>query len=459
MQAILVTRRERASTDATELRGLAETAGYDVIGTASQRRAEDSTYHVGRGKAEELAERVADTGVDALLFDDRVTPQQAYHLEELCPPGTRVLGRYRLVLEIFADRATDRAAQLQVELAELRYERKRVRAALQLEEDAANERRTLGEFEASEQGEIKHIDERIEALEASLESTRAVIEQRRERRSEEGFDHVAVAGYTNAGKSTLLRRLADEEELCEMAEKAADEVVGNGADESPSDVDGETAPDSTSGHADVAERVTVEDRLFETLETTTRRATIRGRRVLLTDTVGVVSDLPHWLVRSFRSTLRAVETADVVLLVLDASASAERFEVRLETAVETLADRADAPILPVLNKVDAVGKRSLAARERRVREQLDGSDPVAISAIEGHGCEILRRRLASLLPSERVEVTLPNCSEAMTLVSQAYDELSVADVEYEGDSVTIVASGHPASVERLRASSQELLEH
>ena len=437
MQAIAVRRRRDEPIDATELRSLAETAGYEVVETVGQRRAEDSTYHVGSGKAEELAELVDATGADAILIDDRVTPQQAYHLEELCSPETRVLGRYRLVLEIFADRATDRAAQLQVELAELRYERKRVRAALKLEEDAANERRTLGEFEASEQGEIKHIDERIEGLESELESTQAVVEQRRERRSEQGFDHVAVAGYTNAGKSTLLRRLADDEDSTNAA----------GAIE-----------DAGLEHADLAERVTVEDRLFETLETTTRRASIAGRRVLLTDTVGVVSDLPHWLVRSFRSTLRAVETADAVLLVLDASAPEDRFETRLTTAIETLTERTDAPVLPVLNKVDATNAETIASRRERVLERLSDAEPIAISALAGSGIETLERRLDDALPAEQVELTLPNAPATMGLVSQAYDELSVGEVSYEGETVALRASGHPAAVARLRGQAEELPE-
>jgi len=432
MQAIAVRRRRDEPIDATELRGLAETAGYEVVETVGQRRAEDSTYHVGRGKAEELAELAAETNADAIVIDDQVTPQQAYHLEELCPPETRVLGRYRLVLEIFADRATDRTAQLQVELAELWYERKRVRAALKLEEDAANERRTLGEFEASEQGEIKHIDERIEALQNELDSTRAVVEQRRERRSDAGFDHVAIAGYTNAGKSTLLRRLADEESALDAAEESED------------------SPELT-------ERITVQDRLFETLETTTRRATIRGRRVLLTDTVGVVSDLPHWLVRSFRSTLRAVEEADAVVLVLDASAPQERFQTRLETAVETLTDRTDAPVLPVANKVDAVDEEQLSARRRQIRDRLDGADPVPISALDGVGCEAVRRRIADLVPSETVDLTLPNCPETMRLISTAYDELSVDTASYEGESVRIVASGHPVAANCLKTQAEELL--
>ncbi|AGN00406.1 GTP-binding protein HflX [Salinarchaeum sp. Harcht-Bsk1] len=465
MQAIAVRRRRDEPIDATELRGLAETAGYEVIETVGQRRAEDSTYHVGRGKAEELADLAAETAADAILVDDRVTPQQAYHLEELCPPETRVLGRYRLVLEIFADRATDRAAQLQVELAELRYERKRVRAALKLEEDAANERRTLGEFEASEQGEIKHVDERIEALESALESTQVVVEQRRERRSEQGFDHVAVAGYTNAGKSTLLRRLADDEAMTHGSRGANDDpsapsgdpIVAS-EDQSAANDDPTAANDANSKHDDLAERVTVEDRLFETLETTTRRATIEGRRVLLTDTVGVVSDLPHWLVRSFRSTLRAVGTADAVLLVLDASAPVDRFETRLATAIETLTGRTDAPVLPVLNKVDATDEGTVAERREQVRERLPETEPIAISALAGSGIDTLGRRLDDALPAERVELTLPNCSATMGLVSKAYDELSVADVSYEGDTVELLANGHPAAVERLRGQAEELPE-
>src|SRR6056297_3171137 len=186
----------------------------------------------------------------------------------------------------------------------------------------------LGEYDESREQDIKA---QISRIRDELEQIEQTDQHRREQRRESGFDLVAMAGYTNAGKSTLLRRLA--------ADLDVDENEGLNPD-----------LDSTAES---------EDRLFTTLGTTTRRADVEDRDVLLTDTVGFISDLPHWLVESFKSTLDEVYRADLVLLVVDVSDPVEEIREKLVTSHDTLYERNEAPIVTVLNKVDSVSEEEL----------------------------------------------------------------------------------------------------
>src|SRR6056297_1543887 len=208
----------------------------------------------------------------------------------------------------------------------------------------------LGEYDESREQDIKA---QISRIKDELERIEQTEEHRRARRRDSGFDLVALAGYTNAGKSTLLRRLASDLDVDENADL----------------------------HPDLDATAESEDRLFTTLGTTTRRADIEPRDVLVTDTVGFISDLPHWLVESFKSTLDSVYYADLVLLVVDVSESVEEIREKLVTCHDTLYERNQAPIVTVLNKVDAVGEDDL----ERKREALSAlaPNPVAVSGLAG----------------------------------------------------------------------------
>ncbi|MFB6359708.1 MAG: GTPase HflX, partial [Halobacteriales archaeon] len=273
--ALVGQRTDGGEPDTTEIRRLVEATDGRIVGEVTQRRPEHPATGFGPGKVETVAERIDATGAATFVVDNTLTSNQTVNLESAL--GVPVLDRHRVVLEIFAERAQTRRAQLQVELARLRYELPRIR---ELDDpqpmNIALEKGTR----------LDDVRDRIDELERQLEGLPAIDQQWCERRREAGFDLVAIAGYTNAGKTTLLRRLADDLSL------------------------------ETERHEDLAESAAIEDRLFETLETTTRRATIAGRDVLLTDTVGFLDDLPHWLVESFRGTLREVEQADAVLLVV-----------------------------------------------------------------------------------------------------------------------------------------------
>ena len=425
MRAIIAKRVDSGSPDTAEIRELARAADYEVLGEVTQSRSADPALQLGEGKAEELAELAAATDAEAVIFDNRLGPYQTYNLGQLLPEGVEVLDRFTLILEIFGQRARTRKAQLQVELAELRYELPRVEAKVSL---AKREEHPgfmgLGEYDESRERDIK---DRISRIRDELERIERTEEQRRERRRASGFDLVALAGYTNAGKSTLLRRLAAELDVEENAEL----------------------------HPDLEATAESEDRLFTTLGTTTRRAEVGVRDVLVTDTVGFISDLPHWLVESFKSTLDSVYRADLVLLVVDVSEPVEEIHEKLVTCHDTLYERNEAPIVTVLNKIDRLEEDELA--EKREALSALAPEPVAVSARDGIGVDRLRDRIDRELPDwERERLVLPMTDDTMSLVSWIHDNAAVDDVTYGEDDVHVSFSARPSVVSRARSRAGQL---
>jgi GTP-binding protein HflX len=207
-------------------------------------------------------------------------------------------------------------------------------------------------------------------------------------------------------------------------------------------------------HPDLDATAESENRLFTTLGTTTRRAEFDRRDVLVTDTVGFISDLPHWLVESFQSTLSEVYRADLVLLVVDVSDPIEEIREKLVTCHDTLYERNEAPIVTVLNKVDLIDREELEAK----REGLAAlaPDPVVVSAKTGDNIDDLRDRIDDELPAwHRERLIVPMTDETMSLVSWIHDHASVNDVDY-GDQVTIDFEARPAIIEQARSRAQGL---
>jgi GTP-binding protein HflX len=424
MNTVIVKRVDGGTADTSEIRDLARAAGYTVRGELTQTRTEDAAYHLGEGKVEELARVVAREGVHTVIFDNRLGPYQIYNIGTLMPADVEVIDRFALILDIFGQRAQTRKAQLQVELAELRYELPRVDAKVSL---AKREEHPgfmgLGEYDESRERDIKS---RISRIKDELETIAKTEADRREERRGSGFDLVALAGYTNAGKSTLLRQLA-------------------------TDID----VDENEGlHPDLDPTAESQDQLFTTLGTTTRRAEM-DRDVLLTDTVGFISDLPHWLVESFRSTLDEVYRADLVLLVVDVSEPIEDIREKVVTCHDTLYERNEAPIVTVLNKTDAVSEEEL--EEKRAALSALAPDPVAVSGMEGLNVEALTERIGKELPPLQEErLMIPMGEETMSLVSWLYDNTHVEDVTYDAEQVLVEFSARPSVVERSRAKASEL---
>lgn len=424
-QSILVKRVDSGVPDTNEIRALAQAAGHELIEELTQVRSEDSAYNLGQGAIERLGDRIEATEADAVVFDNELRPQQIHNIGELVPAGTRLIDRNRLILDIFEEQAGTRKAQLQVQLAELRYRLPRVQAEIRLEKAVANERRARGGLGEKENRRITDIKERIQRIEEKLDSMDAVGTDRRERYSDVGLSLVALAGYTNAGKSTLLRRLADDLTVNETS------------------------------HADLPETAGAADRLFKTLDTTTRRATLDDRAILLTDTVGFISDLPEWLA-SIEPTLDLVRDAELVCLVIDASDPPDRIREKIETSRNQLpidSDTARERVLPVLNKADLADEEQLTVARDAVSSL---GTPAVISATEGTGIGELCARLREMLPERRARLDLPNSDATMSFVSWAYDNASVEFVSYDDGTVAIELAGHPTTIREATTRAEEL---
>jgi GTP-binding protein HflX len=424
-RAVVAKRVDSGTADTTEVRDLAAAAGYRVVEELTQTRTEDAAYHFGEGKVEAIARAVVASDATVLVVDNELGPYQTFNMGNKLPEGVKAVDRFRLILEIFGQRAQTRKAQLQVELAELRYELPRAEAKASLaKRDERPGFMGLGEYDESRERDIKA---RISRIRDELGNIEQTDQHRREQRRESGFDLVALAGYTNAGKSTLLRRLA--------ADLAVDE--------------------NEQLHPDLDTTAASENRLFTTLGTTTRRADMDRRDVLVTDTVGFISDLPHWLVESFKSTLDAVYRADLVLLVVDVTEPVEEMREKLVTSHDTLYERNEAPIVTVLNKVDRVDEATV--EKKRAALSALAPSPVTVSAKTGENLGALRERVHSELPDlERERLVLPMNDDTMSVVSWIHDHANVRDVDY-GDQVVIEFEARPAVVEQSRAKAGNLV--
>ncbi len=428
-RTVVAKRVRSGEPDTTEILDLARAAGYRVMETVTQTRKEDPAYHFGEGKVEEIAANVFETEATGVIVDNELGPYQTFNIGNKLPEGVRVIDRFRLILEIFGQRAQTRKAQLQVELAELRYELPRAEAKASLaKRDERPGFMGLGEYDESRERDIKA---RISRIRDELEQIEQDDQHRREQRRESGFDLVALAGYTNAGKSTLLRRVATDLNVDENEDI----------------------------HPDLDSTAESEDRLFTTLGTTTRKADLDRRDVLVTDTVGFISDLPHWLVESFKSTLDAVYRADLVLLVVDVSEPIEEIHEKLVTCHDTLYERNEAPIVTVLNKCDKVDEEEID-RKKAALSAL-APNPVVVSAKTGENVDVLCERVHAELPDyKRERLVMPMTEDTMSVVSWIHDNAYVEEVEYgdHADEVYIEFEARPTVVEQSRSKAQALVE-
>jgi len=329
-----------------EMRELARTAGVEPVAELVQIRARpEPRSYIGKGKLAELKRVFGESGAESLLVDDELDPAQQRRLEDLLQ--ARVVDRTQLILDIFAQHARSAEGKLQVELAQLQYNLPRMRGLWQHLERLGGGVGTRGPGETQLETDRRLARRRMSQLKERLRSLRKQRETRRKARRRSETPTIALAGYTNVGKSTLLNALT-------------------GADAS------------------------VDDRLFETLDPTTRSFEHDGRRYLVTDTVGFIRRLPHQLVEGFAATLEETLVADLVLHVLDAAAAENVLEEHLR-AVNAVLEEIGALELPlelVLNKVDAVD----ALRRRRLANRFP--EAVQVSARTGEGLDALRARVA-----------------------------------------------------------------
>lgn len=376
-----------------ELAALAETAGATVVGSAFQRRAApDPVWYFGKGRAAELVDEKAASDFNLLIVDDELEPNQQRSLEKLL--DCKVLDRSALIIDIFARHAKTKEGRLQVELAALEYHLPRLTRMWTHLSRTGGGIGTRGPGESQLETDRRLIREKIKKVKAELEDVRRHRATAARQRDRHEVASVALVGYTNAGKSTLLNAMADSD-------------------------------------------VYAADMLFATLDPTTRQLTLpSGREVVMSDTVGFINKLPHDLVEAFRATLEEVMRADLLLEVVDAS---DPDFVGQQAAVQTVLDELGAgekPRITVYNKVDLLPHD---AGERPASERT-----AFVSAVTGEGLDDLRHKIADALRAEMVAVDAVVPYARGELVARARSSGDVSEA-YEAGGVRV--SGHlPASI-------------
>jgi GTP-binding protein HflX len=391
---------KRSDADPThsleELMSLAATSGVEVVGTLMQQRdVPDSKWFLGKGKAQELKALAAETGAGTAIFDQELSGAQVRNLEEEL--DLKIIDRTQLILDIFAGRAKTREGILQVELAQLSYLLPRLSGHGKNLSRLGGGIGTRGPGETKLETDRRHIRNRISELKRQLEAVTQHRTLHRERRRKAGVVQVAIVGYTNTGKSTLLRQLTQ---------------------------------------ADVL----VEDKLFATLDPTSRALRLpSGKEVLLTDTVGFIQNLPHDLVAAFRATLEEANEADLLLHVLDASSPMrDRQKLVVEQVLAELG-AAGTPTLLVWNKIDQCSAPSLSLLS-------GGPDAIRISAFTASDLGRLREKIEDKLLGEILRLRIP--ASRGDLASLAYRVGEVIGQETEDEWLLLTVRLNPADMEK-----------
>ncbi|MEY9841452.1 GTPase HflX [Streptacidiphilus sp. EB103A] len=410
---------EEAENSLAELAALAETAGSEVLDGVIQRRDRpDPATYIGSGKARELREIVEATGADTVVCDGELSPGQLIHLEDVVK--VKVVDRTALILDIFAQHAKSREGKAQVSLAQMQYMLPRLRgwgASLSRQmgggggssAGGGGGMATRGPGETKIETDRRRIREKMAKLRREIADMKKGRDTKRQERRRHQVPSVAIAGYTNAGKSSLLNRL-----------------TGAG--------------------------VLVENSLFATLDPTVRRAETPGGRVYtLADTVGFVRHLPHHLVEAFRSTMEEVGDADLILHVVDGSHPEPESQLAAVRQVIVEVDAQSVPEIVVINKADAADPEVLARLLRRERHA------IVVSARTGEGIEELLRLIEDQLPRPAVEVTTLVPYTRGDLVSRVHRDGEVLSEEHTGEGTLLKARVLPdlaAELERYSLAGQ-----
>ena len=397
----LLNGRSEAERSLEELQELSRTAGLTVLEKVMQKRtSRDAAYYIGRGKIEEIGLMVQALGADTLVFDDELSGAQVRNIEAVT--GTKVIDRTTLILDIFAQRARSSEGKLQVELAQLKYRLPRLIGLGGQLSRLGGGIGTRGPGEKKLEVDRRHIRRRISSLEDELLNIGRRRGLMREGRKQNSVPVIALVGYTNSGKSTLMNRLCDSD-------------------------------------------VFAEDKLFATLDPTTRRLVLPDRRnALLIDTVGFIRKLPHELVEAFKSTLEEVVFSDLLLHVVDASNEEAEEQILVAEGILKDLGALDKPTLMVLNKMDISGA---GPRHQALNS---GVNAVEVSAVTGYGTEELLAGLIKLIPADEVEVELLAPYSEGWIMPYIHENGKLLREEYTEKGMNIKAKIKRAYIEKLR---------
>lgn len=403
-----------------EITQLSDTLGYTILKTFIQHRTTpDVNYYIGSGKVDEISDYFNDTEdtIDLSIVNGELKPSQWFALEKKLK--TNVYDRIRLILAIFEEHAERREALLQVKLAQLQYERPYVRELIHRAK--AGEHPGLmagGEYQVDDYYEM--IKRQSKKIREELQKIRENRELQRQTRSQSGFYSVSLAGYTNAGKSSLMNLLS-------------------------------------------GEKVKVEEQLFSTLSTTTRSISSKNKEkqipILLTDTVGFIENLPACIIDAFHSTLEEIELADVVILVVDGSEVKEIVEKKLRVSINELRNiGVGAPIIIALNKIDLIDTATLKTIQEYLEDTgiIEDHTIIALSVKEQKNIEELLRTIYDSLPHMlKITFQLPLEEHSQRFISQLYEKTKVLHITY-GPVITIEVECNEKIKEKLIAACRAI---
>lgn len=385
-----------------ELEQLAETAGAQVVGMSWQKRERpDSALFIGKGKVQELNLLKLEKGANLIIFDDELSPAQQRNLEKLL--STKVLDRAALILDICAQRARSHEAKLQVELAQLRYTLPRLGGQGLVLSRLGGGIGTRGPGESKLEVDRRRIRDRIGDIAGQIENIEKQRDLHRKRRQSTRIPTVALVGYTNAGKSTLLNTLTDSD-------------------------------------------VFAEDKLFATLDPTTRHMTLPdGQTTLLTDTVGFIQKLPHHIIAAFRATLDEVIQADLLLHIIDVSHPQfqEQSQIVYQVLSELNVDTRN--LITVFNKADKIDNQGL------LDQLLQQDNSIVISALSRAGIDGLLRLIANFFKEQTVEISLLIPYSDSSIIAKLYDISTVHSTEYRDEGIYALISLSPDEINRFSA--------
>ena len=404
-------RLNRENSSLEELKKLAESAGYTVVAELEQTRKPDARYQIGAGKVEELTAMVKETGAEKILFDNPLKTVQSYNLAKAT--GIEAIDRFQLILEIFTKRATTTEAQLQIQLATLKNEIKHAKEKVRLSKRGEQPGfMGIGVYEADVYKEA--IKRQVPTIQKKLKSVREKRVLHRERRTELGFRSISLAGYTNAGKSSLFNALAEA-------------------------------------------TTRVDNALFTTLSTTTRLIEFSNRKFLLTDTVGFIDRLPLTLIEAFHSTLEETIFSDLIILVLDINEPIETIKKKNKTCQETI-DRIGASgvsVITALNKIDRLTEAEANQKFEELKEET--KNPILISAKARTNLDLVRHEILRKLEGYiQASFSVPLTNATMSLVSWVHKGADVKKTDYTENSVRMVFEASPEFAEKVKNRVEEL---
>ncbi|OGS40182.1 MAG: GTPase HflX [Euryarchaeota archaeon RBG_13_31_8] len=402
--------------DISEIKDLADSLNYNIINSFIQHRENpDVNSYIGRGKVDEIIKFLesSEKKINLIIVDGELKPSQWFNLEKKF--NIDVYDRTRLILAIFEKRAEKKEAKLQVKLAQLQYEKPFVRELIHRARSGEHPGFMAGgEYQVDDYYET--IKKQVKRIKEELENIRNQREVRRRHRHTGGFYLVSLAGYTNAGKSSLLNLLSHE-------------------------------------------NIYVEDKLFSTLSTTTRKINGANIPILLTDTVGFIKNLPVYIIDAFHSTLEEIEVADVVLLIVDVSEKKEIIVDKLKVSIDELIEiGVTSQIIITLNKTDLISNEELDDRLKYLTSQglTENKKIIAVSIKNQYNIEKLLDLIYESLPQlVKFKIKLPINKETQSFISWIYEKAHVLEISYD-ESVIIYIESNTKLKEKIISRSMDL---